>query len=525
MKFQILEIFNRSITAELQSEEIYCQKKPFEILLDGSVIREENRNVFSLDHLEPGREYRLGIREEGGHVEEQTFTTKQESVLLNVRSFGAVGDGKTDDTSALQTCILACPPEGTVYVPAGTYLTRPLFLKSRISLWLEKEATLLGDPDRSHYGILPGMTRCSDEQEEYNLGTWEGNPLDCFASLITGIDAEDVDIYGQGALDGNAENGDWWENCKVRRVAWRPYTVYLCRCKNIRMQGITVKNSPSWTVHPYYSDHLRFLNLTIQNPDNSPNTDGLDPQSCEDVQILGCVISVGDDCIAIKSGKYYMALNHHKKTKHVVVRNCRLERGHGSVTVGSEVAGGVEDVQISKCLFHETDRGLRIKTRRGRGKMSVLSDIHFEHISMVGVPMPFTVNMFYYCDPDGHSDAVQDQNARPVDELTPCIRSITANEITCEGVNASVICAYGLPEMPIEELKFTNIRASFLPENEQKEMLPVMMDNFPMMKGRGIYARNVKKLTLQNVEITGSADTAPELIDVETQSIENVRFK
>ena len=525
MDFQIVEIFNRSVTVELDTEAIYRQGESFEILLDQKSIRREDRNVFSLDHLQPEKEYCLGVRTADGTVTEHTFTTGKESILLNVRSFGAAGDGVTDDTSALQACILSCPKEGTVYVPQGTYLTRPLFLKSNISLWIDEGASLLGDPDRSHYGILPGMTRCTDEQEEFNLGTWEGNPLDCFASLITGIDAENVDIYGQGALDGNAQNGDWWENCKVRRVAWRPYTVYLCRCKNIRMQGITIKNSPSWTLHPYYSDHLRFLNLTIQNPDNSPNTDGLDPQSCEDVQILGCVISVGDDCIAIKSGKYYMALNHHKKTKHVVVRNCRLERGHGSVTVGSEVAGGVKDVRISKCLFHETDRGLRIKTRRGRGKMSVLEDICFENISMMGVPMPFTVNMFYYCDPDGHSEAVQDQNPRPVDELTPCIRSIRAKNITCDGVNACVICAYGLPEMPIGELEFTDIRASFLPEHEQTEMLPVMMDNFPMMKGRGIYARNVEHLVLKNVEIKGSRDTAPELMGVKAQDLENVRFE
>ena len=524
MEFQIIEIFNRTVTIELCSEEIYSQKEAYEILLDGEILRKDDKNVVTVDGLEPDREYRLGIREADGTLWEQNFLTKRESVLLNVQTFGAKGDGVTDDTAALQTCMESCPADGTVYVPAGTYLTRPLFLKSHISLWLDEGATLLGDPDRSHYGILPGMIRCTDEKEEYNLGTWEGNPLDCFASLITGIDAENVDIYGRGALDGNAAASDWWDNCKVRRVAWRPYTVYLCRCKNVRMQGITVKNSPSWTIHPYYSDDLCFLNVTVKNPDNSPNTDGLDPQSCENVRILGCVISVGDDCIAIKSGKYYMALNHHKKTRHVEVRNCRLERGHGSVTVGSEVAGGVEDVRISKCLFHETDRGLRIKTRRGRGRMSVLGDIRFERISMVGVPMPFTVNMFYYCDPDGHSEAVQDQNKRPVDELTPCIRSISAEHIDCEGVNASLICAYGLPEMPIEELRFENISASFLPEDQQTEMLPVMMDGFEKMKGRGVFARNVKKLILKNVEIKGSADTEPELIDVEEKEIENVRF-
>lgn len=287
------------------------------------------------------------------------------------------------------------------------------------------------------------------------------------------------------------------------------------------MQNITIQNSPCWTVHPYYCENLSFLNLYIYNPSDSPNTDGLDPESCKDVLVLGTTISVGDDCMAIKSGKYYMSMMHHKPTENVVIRNCKFERGHGSVTVGSEVAGGVTNVRVSRCIFDGTDRGLRIKTRRGRGQRSVLDDILFENIDMNGVHMPFTVNMFYFCDPDGHSDYVQNQNPAPVDEMTPCIGSITGKNINCEGASACILCAFGLPERPIGKLCFENIKAKFLPEGERVPERPVMMDNFDEMSGRSIFARNVKELILKNVEIEGSADKEPELIDVQEKKIEN----
>ncbi|MBR1441191.1 MAG: hypothetical protein IJ589_08205 [Lachnospiraceae bacterium] len=143
MEFQIIEIFNRTVTIELCSEEIYAQKEAYEILLDGEVLRKDDKNVVTIDGLEPDREYRLGIREANGTLWEQSFRTKRESVLLNVQTFGAKGDGVTDDTSALQTCLESCPADGTVYVPAGTYLTRPLFLKSNISCgWMREQLSL-----------------------------------------------------------------------------------------------------------------------------------------------------------------------------------------------------------------------------------------------------------------------------------------------------------------------------------------------------------------------------------------------
>ena len=520
MKLRLTGTFTRSASFELDIPDIYERELPFTVTLNGEKVLETRANVFSLYHLLPDTEYTVSA-EDG---ERLTFRTRTESVLLNVRRFGAKGDGKNDDTACLQAAIMACPKDGTVYVPAGVYCTGPLFCRSYQTIYLDRGAVLLGKTDRNAYPVLPGMTRGTDEAGELPLGTWEGNPLDCFASLITLIGVTDTDITGEGVLDGNAQNADWWENTKKRRIAWRPNMIYMQRCARVRVQGLTIRNSPSWTVHPCYSEDLTFVNLLIINPPDSPNTDGFDPESCGNVQLLGSRISVGDDCIAIKSGKYYMAVYHLKPCTGIVIRNCLFERGHGSVTIGSEIAGGVRDVFVSKCLFIGTDRGIRLKTRRGRGKSSVLTGLTFQDIRMRKVSMPFTINMFYFCDPDGHTAYVQDQNFHPADEWTPKIGTLLFRNITCTDVVASLVAAAGLPENPIGEIRMEQIRASFLPVSEQVPLVPLMMDNYPKVAGRGILIRNAEKVILRDVEVTGSTDTAPVLESVGEACAEQVRF-
>ena len=523
MEFRIAEVFSRCVTIELETDRTFRQDESYQVLINGEKVLSTDKNVVTVTGLLPDKDYNIEIETKDG-TSRKDFRTSHESVLLDVRKFGARGDGKNSDTAAIQAAISCCPVNGCVYLPKGVYYVTPLFLKSDMTLWLDEGAVILGDTDRTHYPILPGMTRTTDEKDEYNLGTWEGNPLDCFASLVTAVGVENLDIIGPGTIDGNAPASDWWVDPKKKRYAWRPNALYIVRSKKVRVANISVQNSPCWTVHPYYCDDISFVNLYINNPSDSPNTDGLDPESCSNVTVLGTVISVGDDCMAIKSGKYYMALKHHKVTENVVIRNCRFERGHGSVTVGSEIAGGVKNVRVSQCIFDGTDRGLRIKTRRGRGKRSLLDDIVFENITMNDVHMPFTINMFYFCDPDGHSDYVQNQEPAKVDDMTPYIGTIIGRGITCNGVNACMLCAAGLPESMIGRLEFTDIRATFLPESERTPQVPVMMDNFDKMTGRSVYAKNVKELVLKNVEITGAADKEPELINVENKVFEEVSY-
>lgn len=522
MDFSILNAEPQSITIELQNSDCYKTEKSVEIKIDGTPKGNYDTNVITLDGLNPATDYDICVCD--GEEVHKTVRTSEASVLLDVKSFGAKGDGTTLETVFLQATINACPKDGIVYFGKGTYLSGPLFLKSDIKIWLDEGAVILGLANREAYPILPGMVYATDESKEYNFGTWEGNPLSCFASLITGIEVSNVHIYGKGVIDGNAAAGDWWKDAKVKRTAWRPRLVYLCRCRDITLQGVTLCNSPSWTLHPYYSENVNVIGLKIQNPDNSPNTDGIDPESCKNVNVIGTDISVGDDCIAIKSGKYYMALNHYMSTENITVRNCRLNRGHGSVTVGSECAGGVCKVSVSRCIFDKTDRGLRIKTRRGRGQKSVIRDIVFDNIKMIDVGMPITVNMFYFCDPDGHSDYCQTKEALPVDEMTPTIGDITASNMTCTGVNASLLTVYGLPEKKVEKVRLENIKASYKNEADRVPAVPLMMDGMEPMKGKGIYARNVSNLELVNLSIHGSCDTEPDIMDTDRTEVRDVCF-
>lgn len=517
MIYSVTAVFCRSVTIELLNDDIYRPSEAVDVYLNGVFVKKADTNVFSIYHLTPDTKYRLSI-----NGIEETFVTKRESVFLDVRRFGACGDGEKNDTAAIQAAISSCPPDGTVYIPAGKYLSGPLFLKSEMSLFLDEGAEIKGLTDRNEYPVLPGMTPTTDEKCEYNLATWEGNPLDMFASLITATGCHDLDIIGEGTINGSASESDWWVDPKVRHIAWRPNLVFISHCSNVRMQGVTVTNSPSWTVHPYYSDHLQFLDLRISNPYDSPNTDGFDPESCNSVMLLGTVISVGDDCVAIKSGKLYMATEHFMRTDGIEIRNCLFENGHGSVTVGSEIAGGVNNVHVSQCIFKGTDRGVRIKSRRGRGEKSILDGLFFEKIIMDGVHMPLTVNMFYFCDPDGHSDYVQSMEPVPVDENTPVIGKIGLSDIRCTGVRGCIICAYGLPEQKIRCISVKNMTVTFADAADREPEQVVMADNVPHMTGRGFVLHNVAEVRLKNVSVTGCDDSEPEMIGLESSELDNV---
>jgi polygalacturonase len=235
-------IFNRSVTVEMMNHDIYEMKETVNVFIDGTKVLTTNKNVFSLMNLLPDHEYTVKVASDTESAEQQIRTSK-ESVLFDVREFGAKGDGASNDTPFIQAAILACPENGTVYLPKGTYFVTPLFLKSRMTLWLDEGAELLGSTDRRDYPILPGMTKSTDEKTEYSLSSWEGNPLTSFASLITAISCSHVDIIGPGTINGNADHADWWENHRSKRIAWRPNTVFfngcdICACRMCRSRTV-----------------------------------------------------------------------------------------------------------------------------------------------------------------------------------------------------------------------------------------------------------------------------------------------
>ena len=495
---KILSVTSRSLSVLLDEEGHFNARNKAALYLNGAFVREEDRSVATLFGLTPGTAYALRAvfpdREET-----VDFTTDTESVSFSVRRFGAVGDGKKDDTAALQAAIACCPPRGRVVISAGKYVTGPLFLKSHMTLEIKENAELLLKTDREAFPILPGVTFTRDG--EYCLGSFEGNPLDSYASCLNLIGVEDVRLLGPGTVDGRAGEGDWWQDPKVRRGAWRGHLMYTKDSKNILTEGITFRNSPCWNLHPSFSKNLTFLSLRIEAPSNSPNTDGFDPQSCDGVRMLGTLFAVGDDCIAIKSGKIYMGMKYHVPCENVEIAYCAMLYGHGGVTVGSEMAGGVRHVRVHHCLMRGNDRGLRIKTRRGRGRNGVIDDIRFEDVVMEGVKAPLVVNSLYYCDPDGHSPWVQSRKKEKADDSTPTVGSIVYERVTARDCAACAAYILGLPERPVKSVVMKDCAFFFLPD--AAPFLPVMADGAEPVHNRGVIVSGVEKLELDHVTMEG----------------------
>ncbi len=491
----------RSCSVLLDEAGDYYAAAPVRLALNGRTIRTEDRSVASLFGLEPDTEYRLEAWRGDALAGSLAFRTAAETCTLDVRRFGARGDGLADDTAAIQAAILCCPPGGRVRVDAGDYRVGPLFLKSHMTLELKRGATLRLTPDRNRFPILPGATPRTDGPGEVLLGSWEGNPLDCYAAALNGIGVEDVRLIGEGAVDGCAQAGDWWIDPKIPRGAHRGRLLYLRDCRDIAVQGLTFRNSPSWNLHPCFSEELLFVDLSIEAPADSPNTDGFDPESCRSVRLYGAHISVGDDCVAIKSGKLYMGTKYRRPCEEIDIAWCALLDGHGGVTVGSEMSGGVRGVRVRRCRMRGNDRGLRIKTRRGRGRFAVVDDIRLEDVRMEGVKTPLVVNALYFCDPDGHAGWVQDRAPRPVDETTPTLGAIAFERVRATGCQACAAYVLGLPERPVARVTLRDCDFAFAADAHA--MAPAMAEGVETCLRRGVIARNVRRLELSNVRLSG----------------------
>ncbi|MBR2528365.1 MAG: glycoside hydrolase family 28 protein [Blautia sp.] len=522
MKIQVLFLTARSCVLEIPDGGLYETLIPWEIWLNGKYYMTTRKVITNLFGLKPDTDYRVEVSAGAGgddpavtaagrpktqaaslNIEGCEFTTLMESVTLNVRDFGAKGDASTDDTLAIQTAIAACPPDGRVLIPKGIYRFHCLQLKSNLNLCMEKGAVLSAFTDEEALPMLPGVIQTWDEKGEYNLSTWEGNPLPGRAGLISGFYADQVVLYGEGVIDGCAGFENWWRRDRIKRLPARPRLFFLNHCSNVTVQGLTFTNSPSWTIHPYFSDHLAFYGTCVKNPADSHNTDGLDPESCEDVKIIGMYFSVGDDCIAIKSGKIYMARKYGVPSQKLLVRQCLLQDGHGAVTIGSEMAGGVLDLKVEDCVFRRTDRGLRIKTRRGRGERAVVDRILFKNIRMEEVLTPIVVNSFYFCDPDGHTSYVQSREAFPVDERTPRIGSLRFEGLTCENTHVQAAYVEGLPEQKIEEVSLKDVAIRFA--GEPKAGISAMTEGVTEGSRQGFFAANIKTLRMESVCIEGQS--------------------
>jgi polygalacturonase len=225
--------------------------------------------VLAFDGLQPDTEYALHV----DGVSPYSFCTAPCAGLVDIASFGAREDAD-DNCPAISAAIAATSPGGTVFVPPGRWLTAPIFLRSHLTLHLARDAELAAVADRDRFAILPA--RRADGRM---LGSWEGLPATAYAALVTAIDCRSIAITGSGTLDGGGDRGDWWSWPKeTRGGARRARTIYLNGCEDVTLAGVTVQNSPSWTVHPVYCQLLTASALTILNDPDSPNTDGLNPE-------------------------------------------------------------------------------------------------------------------------------------------------------------------------------------------------------------------------------------------------------
>lgn len=494
--FKMLFVSSTSACFEFVNKNSYYSPKPYQVFLNGRPCGgERNTNVFSLFDLTPATDYTVTTSADGREIK---FTTPEDTCVLDVKSLGAKADGKTDDTYYLQMAIDKCPAGGRIVFAEGTYLCRPLVLKSDITLELKRGATILGDVHEENYPYVPARVYINGKEEV--LASWEGEPFDCHQSLISAYRQKNIRIVGEGAINGNADNSTWWATPKGRAVA-RPRLVFLNKCKNVVFHGITCKNSASWNLHPYFSQNLKFYDLTVKNPYVAPNTDGLDPESCDKVEIIGCKFSVGDDCCAIKSGKLYMGRTYKTPASNHTLRNDLFENGHGAIVLGSEMSGGVKNLSVNQCVFRHTDRGLRIKSRRGRGKDGIIDGVVFENIKMENVITPLVINMYYFCDPDGHDEYVWSREKLPVDDGTPYLGKFVFKDIDC--VDCECMAGYfdGLREQPIKEITIENVDFSF--KEDAKPNLPAMLENVREYCREGLYVDNVETLTLRNVTFEG----------------------
>lgn len=451
---------------------------------------------------------------------------------VSVNDFGAKGDGKTDNTQAFAKAIDAIVTQGggTVEIPQGTWITGPIVLKSNVHIHTAKGTLVIFSTDKTLYPIVNA--------------NFEGLDTRRCQSPISANNAQNIAITGEGVFDGS---GDAWRPVKKNKVspaAWnalilsggvlddkkstwwpsanayngsrlttdqnvpdvkseaewqsikdylRPIMVDLVNCKNVWIGGITVQNSPAWTIHPFLCENVIINNVTVRNPDYGQNTDGIDIESCKNVVLYQSSFSVGDDGICVKSGKNETGRKLGRPTENLIVDGCIVYHAHGGFVVGSEMSGGVRNVKVSNCMFKGTDAGLRFKSTRGRG--GVVENIDIENISMTDIGGDAVLFDLFYGNKDKETFV-------KADETTPAFRNITMKNISCNGAKRALYFN-GLPEMNLENISLENGR-------------------FTADQGGAI--RESSGVTLHNIRITTSANPSLEIYNSQMVTLDNIIF-
>jgi len=409
------------------------------------------------------------------------------SRVFDVKESGAKGDGKTLDTDAIQKTLDDCAKAGggTVRFPAGTYLSKPIVLRgSSTTVQLDAGATLLATDDPADFA---------------------GATSNSFIPFISGKNLHDITITGQGTVDGSGAR--WWIPAEAARQKTpgytlpRPNLVVLTGCTNLRIENITLQNSPKFHLVPTDCDGVIISNVTVLAPAHAANTDAIDPSACRNVVITKCRIDVGDDNIAIKAGRAQPGRLF--ACDNILVTDCTFLHGHG-MSIGSETAGGVHNVTVRNCTFENTENGIRIKSQRGRG--GVVENISYSDITMKNVDPAITLTSYYMFNSAGDakqkSEPAKD-TAQAVAAGTPIYRNIHISNLTATCQRAAGIII-GLPESLISDVTLENVQ------------ITSATTGLKIQNAKGIQFKNVQitaqqgpPVIMDNAEVTGIAAPQP----------------
>ncbi len=429
---------------------------------------------------------------------------------MNASEFGVIYDGTTLNTEKLQHAIDMSKGKEILEIGPGVCLTGPLSI-----------------PSDTHIRFLDRTTlKFTDHFEAYPpvLSHWEGVDCYCLHPLLWIKKAENVVIEGNGTIDGSGKK--WWDYIYDRRATQpepetelekklaalnpgyrdqpgggggrqcqflRPPLLQVFKSKNVTLRDFFLTGSPFWTLHPIYTDHLMIEGVRIVNPYLTPNTDGIDVECCTNVEIKDCSVDVGDDGIALKSGSGMDGIKAARPTRNVKITGCTVKQAHGGFVIGSETAAGVQNVEVDNCRFLSTDRGIRIKTRRGRG--GHIDNILVRNTYMDDVICPITLNMYYKWGSD--DPELYSLEKQPVDIATPEISNVTIENVEATNCRGSVGFIVGLPEKPITNVKIKNARLSTV-QTPDPTLEIEMTKGLPETSYTGIRVRNAE-VTLENV--------------------------
>jgi polygalacturonase len=456
----VLLIWEDNFTSDRPSSDPATRSREYCIYQDNVKIGAARIRTFTVRGLSPAKSYRFSVRlaEGGGDppAEEKaiTVTTRTIGRIVNVRDFGAKGDGSSGDGRAIQKAIDSCPDNAIVRIPAGKYAVEHVELKSNMTLELEKGAVLSfsGYREGMRYPATKALLPGPDGEISYEA-----------PSLITGLNVHNVVIMGEGTID--AGGAGWWPHYKE---VTRPFTIEFILSSKILVQDLTIQDPPFWNNHLLYVDDAIYSGVKFLKVSKAAgvNGDGLDPDASRKILIVGCLFANQDDCIAIKSGRYDTDGNKRRRSsEYITIRDCLFDgkaapgAGPLGIGIGSESCGGIRHVLIQNCVFREVASLVNIKANRQR-VFGCVEDIRIEHdfytnhtaVDRWWNRAPVSVDLFYGAAAGSNPSAPE-----PFSSRTPVFRNIHFNDITIDNPAGRGIYISGLAESPVHDLLFDEV--------------------------------------------------------------------